>query len=251
METASDTISDLDSITRGFASPGLSISYPPVKGFPKPTSSYLIRQEEQDGSKDRPYLVFVNLLHPEKTRDFEVEFVRGIKKDGFQRCGYHIRKIVDVPDHGSWEARVACDLPNGMEIYKDRAISIKGPSQGFWFRNHERYTDRLNCESTIDALSLTCAELATKKNEYRHYSHWLLLFPEGIVLDNSIFSEDDDEEVIDCNLVAMTCTDKESKIGKKLLGSAIYWLIADKKYFRRIQKKTKVRKDAAALFANI
>mmetsp|Transcript_4835 Transcript_4835/g.7474 ORF Transcript_4835/g.7474 Transcript_4835/m.7474 type:complete len:101 (+) Transcript_4835:772-1074(+) len=64
-------------------------------------------------------------------------------------------------------------------------------------------------------------------------SHWLLLFPKEMPLDNAVFSDEPDE--VQIHKVPMKIERKTQSIP----GLVVYWRIAEKHGRRRMEAKTK------------
>ena len=88
------------------------------------------------------------------------------------------------------------------------------------------------CDTTQTAH--TASQLAIDEDRpERIYQHWLLVWPEGTVLDNCVLSGHATD-------VTMTLVPMESKANtncfdKKILGLAIYWKIAEKYSGRQVE----------------
>ena len=88
------------------------------------------------------------------------------------------------------------------------------------------------CEATQTAH--TASQLAIDEDRpERIYQYWLLVWPEGTILDNYILSGHATD-------VTMTLVPMESKANtncfdKKILGLAIYWKIAEKYSGRQVE----------------
>ena len=115
---------------------------------------------------------------------------------------------------------------------------IRGPSQTLWHQSANRYHKEFPCQSTKNA-HLTHQE-KIKNDPSRQYSHWLLVFPKDVILENFIFSDDAIHVRTDSmDLVAKVklsdpdSDDEEEDNDEKseelvvdLLGQDVYWRIA-------------------------
>jgi hypothetical protein len=175
------------------------------------------------GTIDFPYIVIVNLLKPEKNWGFEISEIENIVFRDYTRDGFHIRKTTTPLQADDWEATIPRQRYPSLD---SRAVQIRGPSQDFWHQNPELYHEELytqvegatnnlpkDCSSTLNAHKKLYA--AIQGDPTRKYSYWLLVFPESVVLENHIFSDDssnvrkhihpmeaqfmDDDEVTDIN----------------------------------------------------
>jgi hypothetical protein len=74
----------------------------------------------------------------------------------------------------------------------NRAVLVRGPSQGYWHQDAERYHQDRDppekfCTQTLKVHETLQTALETNKD--RLYSHWLLVFPEGTMLENHVMSD--------------------------------------------------------------
>ena len=164
----------------------------------------------EEGTKTKPYIIQVDIHHPERNREFDILRVGGIIHNGYTRNGFHIRRSIAVPDHELWEATIPQNLPS----YEKRAVLIKGPSRDFSIRDSDRYHRKMACNATKNAHMAT--EIKIEDDLGLQSSFWLLLFPEGIILDNA-FVETGWVKMIEHN----------SPIGEPLHGMAVYWVIGE------------------------
>jgi hypothetical protein len=77
----------------------------------------------QEGSKMNPSVINIDVKHPERNREFDINFVEQMKHGDYIRKGYHIRVNAGVMDMDLWEAR----MYQG-EGYNNPVILVKGPS---------------------------------------------------------------------------------------------------------------------------
>jgi hypothetical protein len=176
-------------------------------------------QQIGDGTKEHPYIICVDVKHPERNREFSIERVSNIAHNSYTRNGFHIRVPIAPPDFDKWEAFI----PNQYPALQNRVVQVKGPSQSFWIRSTDRYHKKFNCDATEQAHAATELEIAADQS--RQLSYWLLVFPENITLDNQIFS--DDNVNLEPGYNAMSTEANETDINKKLYGMAVYWKIAE------------------------
>ena len=115
---------------------------------------------------------------------------------------------------------------------------VKGPSQSYWERDSDRYFERTNtnvkCQATRNAHKATLVAIGngqrggeTTSAEDRFYSHWMLIFPGSIILDNSVFSPGN------TSILAKSVVGMEEKLshGKKdhiHFGTVVFWRIGVK-----------------------
>ena len=175
-----------------------------------------------DGSLEYPYILHVNVSHPERNNGFEVSFVPSILHRGYDRAAFVIRKAVALPQNDDWTAIVP---HKRFPTLASRSILIRGPSQDFWHASAERYhanNQNINCENT--KIVHTALETAISKNENRKYSYWLVVFPEDIVLENYVFSDDDTHITKHTNDMADEFKNDDDDLD--IFGMSVYWRIA-------------------------
>jgi hypothetical protein len=172
-----------------------------------------------DGTRAHPYIVVVDLAHPERNREFGIERVSNISHNSYTRNAFHIRLPVAVPDYDQWEA----SIPTHYSDLKNRVVEVKGPSRSFWMRDTEKYHKKMKCSATKQTHAAT--ELEIDGDEFRQVAYWLLVFPDHVTLDNQIFSEDSIN--VEPGYSAMSVEANETEINKKLFGMAVYWRIAE------------------------
>jgi hypothetical protein len=184
------------------------------------TPSISLLGKIQNGTKQHPYVMHVDLAYPERNQEFCIERVSSICHNSYSRKGLHIRRAVPVSDFDRWEAYI----PNGYPAELDfRLVLIKGPSQNFWLRDSERYHKKLNCDATLNAHKAT--EIEIENDESRQNSYWLLVFPKDVVLDNQIFSGDANN--VDADWNDQRVNSNENKSGKELYGIVMMWKIGE------------------------
>jgi hypothetical protein len=173
-----------------------------------------------NGTKEHPYLVVVDLEYPERNREFCIERVANISHASYTRNAFHIRLPIAVPDFDGWDATI----PNeDYPLLNQRVVEISGPSMCFWVRGTDKYHHKLDCEATKKKHAITELQIGTKPGRQR--AHWLLVFPEGITLDNQVFSHD--RINVETGFNPMTSEASETACNKKLYGMALYWIIAE------------------------
>lgn len=180
---------------------------------------------KMQGTKEYPYIITVNLDKPEQNWGFEVSRVPGIEHRDFVRDAFHIRKVSFPSQEHVWEA---CIPREQCPQLAERSVLIRGPSQAYWHQDAERYHQLTFCDKT----KTVHETLQTNINgtPERVHSHWLLVFPEGHVLENHVFS-DDATHVKTCNqdLIADFTVDEGDADAQEtvdLFGLDIYWRIA-------------------------
>ena len=137
-------------------------------------------------------------------------------------------------------------IGDGVGIdYSNQAILIQGPSRIFWM-NHQGYHRKKVCASTEKAHLATIN--AIKADVSCQFSYWLLIFPEGVVLDNVIFSHDPE------HMSASSIGLMEPVGGVDFRTLMVNWVVAEKYGGRRVggKKKTTINDESTmnSLFAD-
>ena len=193
-----------------------------------------LEQFQMDGSSDFPYIIIANPKKPEANWGFEVTKVTGIVHRDFTRNAYHVRKTTVLSQEKEWTATI----PVQYESIKHRSILIRGPSQTLWHQSPVRYHKALNCPATKNAHMSQQEKI--NKQPTRQYSHWLIVFPKDVMLENFIFSDDAIEvrtESLDLFAkIELEDSDSEDKEAESkntqakevvdLCGEDVYWRIA-------------------------
>jgi hypothetical protein len=203
---------------------------PPTRTMMSPDGTHSVSSTSAlsyEGSKTNPYVINVDVKHPERNREFDIDFVEHMKHGDYIRKGYHIRVNAGVMDVDLWEARMYED--EGYDI--NRTILVKGPSRPFWMNKIEAYHRKAECESTKDAHNATFNDIAN--NDDRQVAYWLLVFPMTVTLDNVIFSGDP------VNIESSSIGLKEDIDGVTFGTSIVFWKIAQRFGGRRLEGKKK------------
>jgi hypothetical protein len=225
----------------------------PLLVMKSPTAPYIL-PSVGNGTKRNPFVVTVDVHHPERNNGFDIQEVENIKFNDSLHRGFHIRKFIPIQDRAFWVATMASAPFLGCYP----AISVKGPSQSCWERNSDRYFERIKinaCEATLDAHKATVVAIGNSNggdesmdDDRRFYSHWLLVFPRDVTLDNSIFSPGN------TNILTAEVVGMEEKLfhGKKEhthYGSVIFWRIGVKGKSKQLKAvATDVLPDLSDLF---
>jgi hypothetical protein len=172
-----------------------------------------------NGTKEHPYILCINVNHPEHNREFNIERVSNIEHNSYTRNGFYIRLPVAPVDFDQWEA----SIPTHYPTLQQRVVQVKGPSRSFWIRSTEWYHKKISCTAMQHVHAATKLEIDA--NDFCQVSYWLLVFPENITLDNQIFSND--SIIVEPGYNAMSTEEAETEIGKKLYSMAVYWKIAE------------------------
>jgi hypothetical protein len=137
-------------------------------------------QQATQGSRENPFITSVDLLQPERNRDFEAVIVTNMERRDSYRTGVVIRKLILAPDEDKWSAEIP---PNGeFPMYHERCFLVKCPSLDFFQRNPELYHQKVKCSAT------KMAHERVSGNKIDDWLYYLVVFPEGIILDNTHFA---------------------------------------------------------------
>jgi hypothetical protein len=137
------------------------------------------------GTSSDPHIINVN-AHSEKNREFGVQEVEGIFHNGYKRRGWHIRCNISIQDQTKWTAKVQ-HIVDDPDLAK-RSIRIRGPSMHAWEEKADEMGAKIKCEATTEFHKQTVGEIAA--DDERQFTHWLVVFPIGTILENSVLSKD-------------------------------------------------------------
>jgi hypothetical protein len=180
------------------------------------------------GSKHNPFLSTIDLLYPERSRDFNPQLIEDLERNGYSWRACHIRKTVPTPDHKLWSA-VIPDASTISAEYLGRVILIKGPSRDFYESNHDIYHHKMKCEQTKKAHKSTDAQMKDNKDDERDSTYFLVIFPAGTVLDNSHLGNSGTTTVPKySNAITFEKKHALNKYNRDIYGTAVYWEIAFK-----------------------
>jgi len=153
--------------------------------FSTPLQTTLSVPVSNEGSRDNPYIINVNVTNPEGNREFDIQEVDKILHNNWARQGFHIRTHIGVHDKKYWNATMYRERPE----LEDRAILVTGRCRPSVYDEIDEYhRKQYSCQATKTKHRNTAGEI--KQDPGRLFKHWLLIFPEGIVLDNVIISGD-------------------------------------------------------------
>lgn len=134
------------------------------------------------GSRSNPFICPLDLTHTDPPRDFYPVYVNNMERLNAVRHGVSVSKLICSPDEDLWSAEIP--LQAEFPSYYERCILVKGPSLDFFQRHADIYHAKFNpkCSATLNAHE----EGAEKTKEKEVY--YLLVFAEGIKLDNTHFA---------------------------------------------------------------
>ena len=196
----------------------------------------------EEGTKAYPWIISVDVHHPERNREFCVTPVQKMKRDGWSRSGWHIRRSIPLEDHLLWEMTVPGPERNEYNSFEERCVLIKGPSRDAWIRDSDYYHTQISDNATnkkkFDQATMDAhkeAENMIEGDDERKFCYWLLIWPTSYYLDNTIFSKD--THSVHLNRVGLQVSKKKSQINETCHGLAIFWEISDKYGGMRLEKK--------------
>ncbi len=82
------------------------------------------------------------------------------------------------------------------------------------------------------------AQCAINENEERQSNYYLIIFPPGTVLENTIFSSDDTN--VDVQFAPMIMEEDQTACEVEMNEMALSWLIADKQNAKRVKATPKM-----------
>ena len=210
----------------GYPSTQVSSSY-----FNDFTTSYGIIDHEalilQDGTKENPYITFVDSRFPERNGGmfgYEVTFVSDIQFNNFKRQAYKIRANTTPMDYEAFKMYI----PSTDEYtqFANRCTLLKGPSRLFWHRHNSIFEDTVG--NFLDAATKSAFQrdtLKVERDETRWNAYCLFVFPVGTILDNNIFSGASKHVKVEQLPVKLTANHKENKFNKQMNEFKLIWTI--------------------------
>ena len=205
-----------------------------VANFNEFIATYGIEDPEyliiQCGTKSNPYITFVDTKFPERNGGMfgvEINFVSDIQHANFKRQGYKIRLNVTPMDYEEYEMTI----PSEYELpqFVSRCTMLKGPSRNFWHRENaifENIAENKLDEATKNAFQRDT--LQVKRDEKRHHSYHLFVFPVGTTLDNNIFSGASNRIKADQIPLKLTHNNACNKFNKQMNQFELIWTIGVK-----------------------
>jgi hypothetical protein len=190
-----------------------------------PRTPHVTRQlfagDSGDGTEERPWIVPVNPEYPERHgHGFFVQPVEKMTCGRYERSGFHIRTVGDT-NFEKWNATIPQNVDPGLE---DRVIEFRKPSVSSFFQNNEIYHKDIDCLATKNANNSTM--VAIDEDKRRHWLYVWLVFPNGTILDNRVFSSDD--EIVQMEGHGIEIPKEEIDLEEDFIGVGIYWRIAEK-----------------------
>jgi hypothetical protein len=173
------------------------------------------------GTKENPIVIAVNTTSPELNVIFDIERVEQMKKDGWVYNGFHIRALSFEPDVQYYEATMC----KKYEQYEGRAILISAPSRSFLLSLLGGYHAVVGCPSTLTAHNVT-KEVLSDVGSPRKKQWYLLVFPLGMLLNNTVFSNS--AELVEKKVVKLTvAANTVTGVVDSLSFTPVYWCITE------------------------
>jgi hypothetical protein len=175
-------------------------------------------------------LSIIDVWYPERNGPmFDIEKLQEVEHKNYFHTAYHIRMSIPLPDYLWWEAFVPDprEFPSLLKLY-GRVIMLRGPSRAFWLWDAARChmdTAKFDCPKTKQRHDKT--DTAIENDPSRKYSYHLLVFPQGVVLDNSIFSDNNTQITRHQLAHKLEADDVENKFRQVIWGMNVYWRIAE------------------------
>ena len=197
------------------------------------------------GTVENPWIIHVDTHHPERNREFDINYVRGKVHAMHKLNVYHIRIRIAIQDRHLWSAYIPHELPDEMDSALGHCLMIKGPLRPHCFRDAEAYHCKDVCKATFETHTASQLEIKRSIGQRCAIVYWLLVFPDGVEIDNTIISGD--RKAVIGTIRGMKELVETKKGPKEVLEQAICWEVAEKGG-QRIQKVTKVIKDLDNLY---
>lgn len=182
---------------------------------------------DEDGTREKPFKEWINLEHPERNQTFCVQPVQGMKRKEWKRNGVHIRKLVCAPDAEGW----TMEIPSVHEfpLVQGRCALVRRPAYTAVEKSPALYHAKLEitkeCTAVKEAHTNHVVQNATDVSGFVYH---LLIFPEGIELDNAHFAGMA-TPIVDTNFTPVTLKkdDSDNPFGKDVHMLYAYWEIAE------------------------
>jgi hypothetical protein len=120
------------------------------------------------------------------------------------------------------------DFPDLLPLL-GRVVVVKGPSLPYSFRSCLFYhrQKKITCENTVAAHKKLEGQVGANLERQSHYH--IIVFPEGITLDNSILSENNFDVELNTNgtFLADADTDFVNPTARKINFMALWWQIVE------------------------
>jgi hypothetical protein len=118
------------------------------------------------------------------------------------------------------------EFPNLLPLL-GRVVVVKGPSLPYSFRPWHFYNrqKKISCEKTIAAHKKLDGQIGANLECQSHYH--IIVFPEGVMLDNSILSANNFNVEVNTNGANLAATDADfdTPTARKINSMALWWQI--------------------------
>jgi hypothetical protein len=190
---------------------------------PRTPQRQLFAGDFGDGTRERPWIVPINPEYPEQNiAGFFVQPVEKMTHGRYERNGFHIRTVGDT-NFKKWLATIPQNVDPGLQ---DRVIQFRKPSVSPFFKDNESYHEEIDCLATKNANNGTM--IAIEEVEERKWLYLWLVFPNGTVLDNRVFSSDDEIVQMEGHGLAIPKEEIDDDLEDDFKGVGLYWRIAEK-----------------------
>lgn len=172
------------------------------------------------GSRENPFVSFLNLSNPERNRDFCAVVANNMERQDSYHTGVVVSKHVMNLDEEDWSA----EIPSRDEFpaYYERCMLIKRPSLDFIQRHPDIYHHKLTCAPTKMA-----HESVVGNKDKIDWIYYLVVFPDWIALDNTHFSGHVTSTVeTKYNRVKLEHNHALNEFGKDFYYLYVYWEVA-------------------------
>jgi hypothetical protein len=201
--------------------------------------------DDWPGSKSNPFVSPVDLRFPERSRDFDPQYIKDLPRRDFEWKAFHLRRTCPLPDHRMWTA-VIPDPDAHDPAFAGRVILVKGPAQDFYQRNHDVYHQKMKCAKTKEAhdkAEINLAQILEESPE-RFFKYYLVVFPEGTELHNAHIAGSFTHEIpVATNVIPLERSHLKNPFSKDINGASIYWEIALKHGGQPLKRKNAGPKD--------
>ena len=121
-----------------------------------------------NGTQNKPHDLHVDVNHPERNREFNIQHVQKMKRGNHECNGFHIRIASNIVDCKKWKCHAPEQfaLPKTFRSMCNRILMVSGPSVSFWLSDKERYHAHkaLSCQATEDAHCATAIAIRNDGN---------------------------------------------------------------------------------------
>ena len=177
------------------------------------------------GTAENPYIVYLNLHCPEANGPFEVFVMKGLEYNSMDRTVYMIRLSVHPNDSKLYTAKVNMT----DDDFKEKSVHVTGPWRDSWHKDSDQFLEMVD-EDFHQACQKALKKAAAKSTSSNYGNkHWELIFPDGVVLDNTVFRPGNNTLIAKEKALMHQVAGKDEK-GKDIVlyGMFLHWWIAEK-----------------------